>query len=132
MMIMGHDMPLPEGPQAKFWSWVVAIVVGTIGAWLFVDDRFMKRAEALEMRAEYTTQLAQLNAAQKAQADAINLNTEYLIDQQTKRAIESKLFELEQSDPRLLRPQDRALAEKLRRDRTELVRLWNQRGRPLR
>lgn len=134
MMLMGRnvDLPTPESPQAKFWAWVIGIVVATLGAWLFIDDRFMRRAEALEMRAEYTTQLAQLNAAQRAQAEAINQNTEWLIDSQTKRSIESKLFELEQIDPRMLRPQDRALYEKLKRDRAELVRLWNQRGRPLR
>jgi hypothetical protein len=71
-------------------------------------------------------------AANTAQATAINLNTEYAIDQQSKRAIETKLFELEQIPPAQLRPQDRALYAKLQRDRDDLVKLWLQRGRPLR
>jgi len=31
-----------------------------------------------------------------------------------------------------LKPQDRALYQKLQRDRAEMVDLWNRRGRPLR
>lgn len=128
MRIMSAEIPLPESPRAKFWAWVVGIVVGTVGVLLFLDATFARKAEAVSRHdAE-----AMVLAANTSQAASINLNTEYLIDQQTKRAIENKLFELEQVPPQQLRPQDRALYQKLQRDREELVRLWISRSRPLR
>ena len=128
MRIMGSEVSLPESPQAKFWAWIIGIVVGTVAVLVFLDTTFARKAEAIS-KADAE---AMVLAANTAQAAAINLNTEYLIDQQTKRAIDTQLFQIEQIPPQLLRPQDRALYQRLQRDRDELVRLWLQRGRPLR
>ena len=128
MRIMGNEVTLPDSPQAKFWAWVIGIVIASIGGWLFLETHFAARAEAVS-KVEVESMIV---AATSAQATAINAQTAYLIDQQTKRAIETKLFELEQIPQQQLRPQDRALYQKLVRDRAELVDLWNRRGRPLR
>jgi hypothetical protein len=127
-MIMGAEMQMPDSPQAKFWTWVVGVIVATGGALIFADNRWMSRAEAVSKHEAE----AMVLAANTAQAASINANTEYLLDQQTKRAIETKLFELEQIPVSKLKPQDRALYARLQRDRDDLVRLWLQRGRPLR
>jgi hypothetical protein len=128
MRIMGNEVSLPESPQAKFWTWVVVIIVATGGALIFADNRWMSRAEAVSKHEAEAMVLA-ANAAQEA---SINANTAYLIDQQTKRAIETKLFELEQVPPQMLKPQDRALYQKLQRDRAEMVDYWIKQSRPLR
>jgi uncharacterized membrane protein YeaQ/YmgE (transglycosylase-associated protein family) len=128
MMILGANVPMPESPQGKFWSWIVGIVAATMGTWLFLDGYFAHRAEAVT-KAEAETMIV---AANTAQATAINAQTAYLIDQQTKRAIDTKLFELEQIPPAMLKPQDRALYQKLQRDRAEMVDYWIKQGRPLR
>lgn len=128
MRIMGSEVGMPESPQAKFWTWVVAIVVGTVASLLFLDTTFARKAEAVSRHEAE----AMVLAANATQATSINANTEWLIDQQTKRVIDNKLFELEQVPMAQLRPQDRALYQKLQRDRAELVDLWNRRGRPLR
>ena len=127
MNIMG-GITLPETPQAKFWAWVLGIVIGTAGAMIVLDTTFARKAEAIS-RGDAE---AMVLAANTAQAVVINANTEWLIDQQTKRGIDTQLFQLEQIPPQQLKPQDRALYQKLQRDRAELVDLWNRRGRPLR
>jgi hypothetical protein len=135
-MVMGKDLPLPESPQAKFWTWIVGIAVGSVALLLFADARWMARAEAQEKLAleakERSEQIAQLNTAQQRQLETLQMQIEYSADQNAKRQIDAKLFELEQIPPQQLRPQDRALYSKLLRDRAELVSLWNRRGRPLR
>ena len=119
---------LPETPQAKFWTWVIGIVIGTAAVLIALDTTFARKAEAVS-KSEVETMVV---AANTAQAAAINANTAYLIDQQTKRGIETKLFELEQVPPQLLKPQDRALYQKLQRDRAEMVDYWIKQSRPLR
>ena len=128
MRIMGNELKLPETPQARFWAWVIGIVLGTAAVMIGLDSTFARKAEAVSKGEVETLVLV----ANTAQATAINLNTEYLIDQQSKRSIDNKLFELEQTPPNKLLPQDRALYQKLQRDRAELVDLWIRRGRPLR
>lgn len=128
MKIMGNEVSLPESPQAKFWTWVIAIVVGTALTLITLDATFARKAEAVSK----TEVEAMVVAANAAQAASINANTAYLIDQQTKHAIETKLFELEQVPPQLLKPQDRALYQKLQRDRAEMVDYWIKQSRPLR
>jgi hypothetical protein len=126
MKIPGVDMP--DSPQAKFWTWVVAIVLGTAGLMLFLDGHFMRAAEGAELR----TQLAATNAAIVNASVQTQLQIEYSADTNAKRSIDNQLFQLEQIPPSQLKPQDRALYQKLVRDRAELVDLWNRRGRPLR
>lgn len=126
-------MPSPaDNPTIKVLTWLVSIVGGSIGVWLWLDSYFVHRAEAQAMKAEYTTQIAQL--AQNSQRDAqeLKLQVEYSADQNAKRVIDNRLFELEQIPPAQMKPSDRALYQKLLRDRQELVSLWNRRGRPLR
>lgn len=130
MKIAGVE--LPDSPQAKFWTWTVGIVVGTILAWLFLDGHFMRSADGAEMKKDYTAQIAATNAAVVSSNAATQLQVEYSADQNAKRQIETKLFELEQIPVDKLKPQDRALYAKLQRDRDDLVKLWLQRGRPLR
>lgn len=132
MLIMGNEVTLPESPRAKFWTWVVGIVVGTVGGWVFLETQFVRAADGVQMRAEYTAQIAATNATVAKTAAETNLQVEYSADQNAKRAIETKLFELEQIPPKQLKPADRALYQKLQRDRDDLVKLWLQRGRPLR
>ena len=132
MRIMGNELQLPESPQAKFWTWVVGIVIASVGGWIFLDEHFMRAAAGAEMKAEYTTQIAAVNAAVVNANAATQLQIEYSADQNAKRQIDNQLFQLEQIPPQQLRPQDRALYQKLVRDRAELVDLWNRRGRPLR
>jgi hypothetical protein len=132
MMIMGAEVAMPESPRAKFWTWVVGIVVGTVGGWVFLETQFVRAADGAQMRAEYTAQIAATNATVAKTAAETNLQVEYSADQNAKRAIETKLFELEQIPPKQLKPADRALYQKLQRDRDDLVKLWLQRGRPLR
>jgi len=51
MLIMGKELPLmPDSPQGKFWSTVVAIAVGAVTLLLFADNRWMSRAEATNGR----------------------------------------------------------------------------------
>lgn len=141
MIIFGYD--LPDSPIAKFAAWVVGIVATTIAAWLFLVGYFMVRAEALAnekaIKDEYTSrftltdaQFAQMNQSSQRLADELRLQIEYSADQNAKRSIDNQLFQLEQIPPGQLRPQDRALYEKLKRDRAELVNIWNRRQRPLR
>jgi hypothetical protein len=123
---------IPESPQAKFWTWVIGIVVGTTLVLVFANDRLMFKAEGAEMKKDYTAQIAATNAAVVSSNAATQLQVEYSADQNAKRAIDQKLFELEQMPADKLKPQDRALYNKLRRDRDDLMKLWLQRGRPLR
>lgn len=136
MMLMGKNVPLPESPQAKFWTWAIGIAVGAVALLLFADARWMARAEAQEKlaaeRTERVEQYAQLNTAQQAQLRLVQEQIEYSADQNAKRAIDNQLFQLEQIPPQMMKPQDRALYSKLLRDRQELVSVWNRRGRPLR
>jgi hypothetical protein len=132
MRIMGNDLQMPESPQAKFWTWVVGIVIATAGVMLFLDGHFMRAAAGAEMKAEYTAQIAATNAAVVSANAATQLQIEYSADTNAKRQIDNRLFELEQTPPDKLKPQDRALYQKLQRDRAELVDLWIRRGRPLR
>jgi hypothetical protein len=129
---MGNEMSLPDSPAAKFWAWVVGIVVSTAGAMLFLDGHFLRAAVGAEMKAEYTAQIAATNAAVVSSNAATQLQVEYSADTNAKRAIDNQLFQLEQIPPDKLKPQDRALYNKLQRDRDDLVKLWLQRGRPLR
>lgn len=126
------NIEMPDSPQAKFWTWVVGIVVGTTLVLIFANDRLMFKAEGAEMKKDYTAQIAATNAAVVSSNAATQLQVEFSTDQQSKRQIETKLFELEQIPPDKLKPQDRALYAKLQRDRDDLVKLWLQRGRPLR
>jgi hypothetical protein len=133
MLIMGKEVPLmPESPQAKFWSWTVGIVVGTMAGWIFLEGYFMRVSDGAEMKADYTKQIAVTNATVQQKLAETNAQIEYSADLNAKRQIENKLFELEQIPSNQLRPQDRALYQKLQRDRKEMVDLWIQRGRPLR
>lgn len=132
MKIMGNDVTMPESPQAKFWAWVIGIVIASIGGWLFLESFFLMRAEGAEMKRDYTAQIAALNASVANKLDNTNTQIEYSADQNAKRQIDNKLFELEQIPPAQLKPQDRALYQKLQRDRAEMVDLWIRRGRPLR
>lgn len=132
MRIMGNEVSLPDSPQAKFWTWVVGIIVATAGVMLFLDGHFMRAAAGAEMKQEYTAQIAATNAAIVNANTATQLQIEYSADTNAKRAIDNQLFQLEQIPPQQLKPQDRALYQKLVRDRAELVDLWNRRGRPLR
>jgi hypothetical protein len=110
----------------------VAVVTVTLVAWLFLDSYFMHRAEGAELRSDFTAKLAQLNTAQQAQLSVTSLNIEYAADLAAKRTLESKLFELEQIPVDKLSPQNRAVYQRAKRERDELVELWNRRGRPLR
>ena len=132
MHIMGKEVPTADMPIIKLLGWVISIVVGTLGAWLWLDSYFVRRAEAASMKKEYTEQIAQVVAANNAQVNELKMQIEYSADQNAKRAIDNQLFQLEQIPQDKLKPQDRALYEKLKRDRAELVNLWNRRGRPLR
>lgn len=132
MRIMGNDVSLPDTPQAKFWTWIVSIVVGTAALMLFLDGHFMRSADGAEMKRDYTVQIAATNAAVVSANAATQLQIEYSADTNAKRSIDNQLFQLEQIPPQQLKPQDRALYQKLVRDRAELVDLWNRRGRPLR
>ena len=132
MRIMGAEVAMPETPQAKFWTWVVGIVIATAGVMLFLDGHFLRAAVGAEMKADYTAQIAATNAAVLTSNAATQLQVEYSADQNAKRQIETKLFELEQIPIDKLKPQDRALYAKLQRDRDDIVKLWLQRGRPLR
>jgi len=132
MRIMGNEVTLPESPQAKFWAWVLAIVIASVTGWLFLENFFLRRAEGADMKADYTQQIAALNASVANKLDNTNTQIEYSADQNAKRQIDNKLFELEQTPPDKLKPQDRALYQKLQRDRAEMVDLWIRRGRPLR
>jgi hypothetical protein len=132
MRIMGADVTMPESPQAKFWAWVLAIVIASVTGWLFLENFFLRRVEAADMKADYTAQIAALNASVANKLDSTNTQIEYSADQNAKRQIDNKLFELEQIPPDKLKPQDRALYQKLQRDRAEMVDLWIRRGRPLR
>jgi len=132
MRIMGSEVTLPESPRAKFWTWVVGIVIASVGGWLFLESFFLMRAEGMEMKRDYTAQIAATNAAVVSSNAAVQMQVEYSADTNAKRAIETKLFELEQIPVDKLKPQDRALYNKLQRDRDDIVKLWLQRGRPLR
>lgn len=129
---MGNELNLPESPQAKFWTWAVGIAGATLVSWLFLDGHFMRAAAGAEMKAEYTAQIAAVNAAVTNKLNETNLQIEYSADQNAKRSIDNQLFQLEQIPVQKLKPQDRALYQKLQRDRAELVDLWIRRGRPLR
>ena len=132
MKIMGTEMQMPDSPQAKFWTWIVGIVIASIGGWLFLENFFLMRAEGMEMKRDYTAQIAATNSAVVNANMATQLQIEYSADTNAKRQIDNQLFQLEQIPPQQLKPQDRALYQKLQRDRAELVDLWNRRGRPLR
>ena len=132
MRIMGTEMQMPDSPQAKFWTWIVGIVIASIGGWLFLENFFLMRAEGMEMKRDYTAQIAATNSAVVNANMATQLQIEYSADTNAKRQIDNQLFQLEQIPPQQLKPQDRALYQKLQRDRAELVDLWNRRGRPLR
>jgi hypothetical protein len=129
---MGNEVSLPESAQAKFWTWVLGIVIGTAGLMLFLDGHFLRAAAGAEMKAEYTAQIAATNAAVVNANAVTQMQIEYSADTNAKRSIDNQLFQLEQIPPQHLKPQDRALYQKLVRDRAELVDLWNRRGRPLR
>jgi len=132
MRIMGTEMQMPDSPQAKFWTWIVGIVIASIGGWLFLENFFLMRAEGMEMKRDYTAQIAATNSAVVNANMATQLQIEYSADTNAKRQIDNQLFQLEQIPPQQLKPQDRALYQKLQRDRAELVDLWSRRGRPLR
>ena len=132
MKIMGTEMQMPDSPQAKFWTWIVGIVIASIGGWLFLENFFLMRAEGMEMKRDYTAQIAATNSAVVNANMATQLQIEYSADTNAKRQIDNQLFQLEQIPPQQLKPQDRALYQKLQRDRAELVDLWSRRGRPLR
>lgn len=143
MKILGNDIPMPESPAAKFWMWTATIAGGTIALWLFLVGYFMVRAEAMAnekvMREEYTyqikqanEQIAQANAATAKAVDDVRMQIEFSADTNAKRSIDNQLFTLEQIPYGQMKPEQRAVYEKLKRDRQELVNLWNRRGRPLR
>lgn len=133
MRIMGNEVPLmPETTTGKVLTSLVAVVVGTLSAWLFLDGYFMHAAEAVEMKKDYVAQIAHIAAMQTAQSVAINMNIDYVADRNVLRNIDNELFRLEQIPDARLGPQDRAVLAKLRRERQELVDLWNRRGRALR
>jgi hypothetical protein len=129
---MGNEVSMPESPQAKFWTWIVGIVVATVGAMLFLDGRFLHAATGAEMKRDYTVQIAATNAAVVSANAATQLQIEYSADTNAKRAIDSELFRLRQIPPQQLKPQDIAVKARLESEREDLVRLWIQRGRPLR
>ena len=105
-----------------------AVALACVQGFVFADDRWMRRTEGAEMKAE----AIKVAAATTATLSDIQIQIQYSAYQNAKRAIDNQLFQLEQIPPNQLRPQDRALYQKLLRDRAELVQAWNQRGRPLR
>ena len=119
---------IPETPEAKFWTWVIGVIVGTVAVLVALDATFARKAEAISKHDAETMVVA----ANTSQAAVINMNMEYLIDQQTKRQIDNELFKLRQVAEGKLSPQDRAVKARLESDRDDLVKLWLQRGRPLR
>lgn len=50
MMILGADLSIPESPQAKFWAWVVGLVLGTAAVLIGLDATFMRKAEGADLR----------------------------------------------------------------------------------
>ena len=132
MRIMGNEVSLPESPQAKFWTWIIGIAIASIGGWIFVENFFMLKAEGAEMKKDYTAQIAATNAMVINSNAATQMQVEYSADTNAKRQIDTQLYVLEQIPPDKLKPQDRALYNKLQRDRDDIVKLWLQRGRPLR
>lgn len=132
MRILNTEVPMPETPQAKFWAWTIGIVTATTAILIGLDTTFARRADAEAMRIEWKVDVAQLNTAQTLQLNTLQMDIQFATDQTAKRAIDTELFRLEQVPPQMLRPQDRALYQKLVRDRQEMVDLWNRRGRPLR
>jgi len=133
MLIMGKELPLlPDSPQGKFWSTVVAIGVGAVTLLLFADNRWMSRAEATKLESEHAQQMVAAAGATDAKFATTNQNIQFAADQNAKRGIDNELFKLEQVPPAQLKPQDRALYQKLVRDRAELVDYWIKQGRPLR
>lgn len=130
---MGTEVPvMPETTTGKVLSSLIAVVVGTLSAWLFLDGYFMHAAEASRWRDDDRKEVAALAAANTAQTAAINMNIDYVADRNALRNIDNELFRLEQIPEARLNPQDRAVLAKLRRERQELVDLWNRRGRALR
>lgn len=127
-------MNLPENPLVKGLIWFVGIAVSisvtTTGVIAFADGRYHHRfPEDMYQRQAEALQVA---AATDQKLDALRLQVEWSADNNAKRAIEGELFKLEQIPPQRLTPADRAIYEKLKRDRRELVDRWNRIGRPLR
>lgn len=116
--------------RATLWilGIIAAVAVAGVQGWVFADDRWMHRSDGEAMKAD----AVRLAAATDTKLNDIQIQIQYSADQNAKRAIDNQLFQLEQIPLQQLRPQDRALYQKLLRDRAELVQAWNQRGRPLR
>lgn len=139
MKIMGNEVSLPESSQAKFWTWIIGIVIASIGGWIFLETMFVLRAEGMEMKKEYTSMIAATTAAQAAAATAQAADSretrtyiEWTADNLTKRDLDAQLFKLRQIPESRLSPQDRAVKARIETDRGDLVELWKSRSRPLR
>lgn len=128
MMIMGTEVPMPESPQAKFWTWAAGIMTATSVVLLGLDATFMRKVAAEEMRTEFVAQVS----TQTKQFAEVQLQIEYAADRNVLRSIDNELFKLEQLPDHRLLAQDRAVLSRLRRERQELIDLWNRRGRALR
>ena len=127
MMIMGKERSftdISENPYAKGFAWIVggafALITGTVAATKYFDTEYFTKQEVLQYAQANTKQL-----------ESINTNTEFLIDRKEKKDIDKELFKLEQIPASKLTPADRAVYEKLKRERSDLVNSWAQRGRAL-
>ena len=125
MMVLGRTMKVPEDPVFKalvgFLGVIAACISTAIGAWVYMDDRYQHKAEALI-----------LVAAQDAKLDDLRVQIEWSADRNSKRYIEDQLFKLEQIPSNKVSDNERAQMQKYKRDLRELIDVWVQKGKPLR
>jgi hypothetical protein len=105
---------IPSVSWATAGSAIVTAVVCSLGAWVFLDDRYAHAADV------------------KAQTATLATQIEYAGDRNSKRYIEDQLFRLDQIPDSKKSDAERAQAMKYRRDLQSLLRTWEQRGMPLR
>ena len=113
MKIGTVELPTPETPAAKFLSWAITIVIGTMAVWLFLDGYFAHAADVVK------------------RDTAVAIQIQYAADLNEKRRIEDNLFRIEQIPPAKRTDGERAQVAKYERDLATLMRTWEVKGMTL-